>query len=133
MQTGLGGRKLRLTAQPTAHSETDLTVLDLATGTFFTGDLVFRERLPVLDGDLLGWIAWLEEAMQATYATVVPGHGPPDRAWPDGARPLLAYLVALRDDTRKAIAEGIFVEDAKPMVANEVLPAWVLTERARRI
>ena len=130
LELDLGGRKLRLVAQPPAHTQTDLTVLDLATRTLFTGDLVSRERLPVLDGNLLGWIAWLEQAMQEDYALVVPGHGAPDAAWPQGAQALLAYLTVLRDGTRKAIAEAVFIEDAKSVVAKDALAGWALTERA---
>lgn len=130
LELDLGGRILRLVAQPSAHTPADLTVLDLNTRTLFTGDLVFRERLPVLDGNLLGWIAWLEQAMQEDYALVVPGHGAPDAAWPRGAQALLDYLAALRDDTRKAIAEAVFVEDAKEVVARGALRGWQLTARA---
>lgn len=130
LELDLGGRKLRLVAHPAAHTQADLTVLDVATGTLFAGDLVSRERLPVLDGSLLGWIAWLEQAMREDHPLVVPGHGAPDAAWPHGARALLAYLTALRDETRRAIAAAVFIEDAKGVVAKDALPGWVLTERA---
>src|SRR5580704_6780752 len=43
-----GGRHLALRAWPTAHTDCDLTIYDTETGTLWTGDLLFRERLPAL-------------------------------------------------------------------------------------
>ena len=37
----LGGRTLRIESWPTAHTNTDVTVRDLATDTWFLGDLLF--------------------------------------------------------------------------------------------
>lgn len=129
----LGQRSLHLTAQALAHSATDLTVLDPQTQTLFTGDLLFRERLPVLDGSLKGWLAWMDAAMNERYALVVPGHGPLDRAWPAGAQAQHDYLVALRDGVRAAIDRGDLIDDAQTVVAAQMLPLWQLTARAHRL
>jgi quinoprotein relay system zinc metallohydrolase 2 len=133
LELDLGGRTLLLVAHRTAHTTTDLTVYDPHTTTLWTGDLLFRERLPLLDGSLHGWLSWMALAMTNTYAVVVPGHGPPDPAWPSGAQSQLRYLRALRDDTRTAIAAGQLIEDAQATVAAEELAHWVLRERAHRV
>lgn len=124
----LGGRALRLRAWPTAHTDTDLTALDEATGTLFAGDLLFLERLPVVDGSLLGWIAVLEELERVPARRVVPGHGPPSAPWPAALEPQRAYLVALRDAVRDALRRNRTLEQA---VAEVTLPPgqdWLLAE-----
>ena len=72
----LGDRVLVLNAWRTAHTDNDLTVLDLRTGTLFAGDLVFVDRLPVVDGSLKGWLDVLSELRR------VPGRGCPGTARP---------------------------------------------------
>ena len=44
----LGGRDLRLSAVPRAHSGNALTVFDVQTGTLFAGDLIFQGLTPSL-------------------------------------------------------------------------------------
>jgi len=126
----IGDRQLLLHAIATAHSDSDLTVLDMQTSTLFTGDLLFRERLPVLDGSLLGWQKWLIGVVKESYEIVVPGHGPVDRAWPEGAEAQKRYLTALATDTQASISAGEFVQDAADHIAAKELAGWVLTERA---
>jgi glyoxylase-like metal-dependent hydrolase (beta-lactamase superfamily II) len=46
----LGERELIVEAQPTAHTDNDLTIHDTATGTLFLGDLLFVRHVPALDG-----------------------------------------------------------------------------------
>ncbi len=50
LELDLGDRKVLLEAQPTAHTDNDLTVLDEKTGTMFLGDLLFSRHIPALDG-----------------------------------------------------------------------------------
>ncbi|MEQ8234238.1 MAG: quinoprotein relay system zinc metallohydrolase 2 [Gammaproteobacteria bacterium] len=129
----LGGRTLVLRAVQRAHTTTDLTVHDRATDTLWAGDLLFRDRLPVVDGSLKGWLAWMAQARAQGYARVVPGHGPVDAGWPAGSDAQLAYLEALRDDTRAAIAAGTFIEDAREAIARPEREEFALTRRAHAV
>ena len=60
MELDLGDRKLILTAHPVAHTNTDVSVMESKAGTLFTGDLLFIERTPVLEGDIKGLITEIE-------------------------------------------------------------------------
>src|SRR5580658_900538 len=68
----LGGRSLTLHAWPTAHTDCDLTVYDQKTSTLWTGDLLFIERLPALDGNLVGWIAAIDRLATQRPKLAVP-------------------------------------------------------------
>ena len=124
----LGGRSLELRAWPTAHTGTDLTVLDRTTGTLFLGDLLFDDHTPALDGSLRGWQAVLGELTGMTFSRVVPGHGGPVLDWPDGAAPLLRYLGVLEADTRAAVAAGLRMGEAIETIAASEAPNWALFE-----
>jgi quinoprotein relay system zinc metallohydrolase 2 len=124
----LGGRTLRLRAWPTAHTDTDLTVLDEATGTLFAGDLLFMERIPVVDGSLLGWLAVMDELQALPAARVVPGHGPPSAAWPEALGPQRVYLESLRDRVRAALKGNRTLEQAVAGVALPPGQSWLLAE-----
>jgi quinoprotein relay system zinc metallohydrolase 2 len=103
----LGGRLLELRAWPTAHTDTDLTVFDPTTATLVAGDLLFVERLPVVDGSLLGWLEVLAGLEALPAARAVPGHGPAAVPFPDALAPQRAYLEGLRDAVRDLIRRGV--------------------------
>ncbi|MCB1884474.1 MAG: quinoprotein relay system zinc metallohydrolase 2 [Geminicoccaceae bacterium] len=128
MTIDLGGRVLGLRAWPTAHTNTDLTVQDEGGGLLFAGDLVSLERLPVVDGSLNGWLAVLPELAAIPAKAVVPGHGPVTAPWPDALEPERAYLEALRDGLRRAIADGVPIEGAIKAVPMPVGGTWQLAD-----
>lgn len=122
----LGGRMLELRAWPTAHTGSDLTVLDRVSGTFFAGDLIFDEHAPALDGRLLGWRAVLDELSGMKIRHLVPGHGGPSLDWPEGAADTVRYLEVLEADTRAAISAGLRLGDAVRVIAQGEAGRWDL-------
>jgi len=122
----LGGRTLQLRAHPTAHTDNDLSILDETTGTLWMGDLLFVDRVPALDGSILGWLAQTK-ALRASPAThAVPGHGPAIVSWPEAAGPQERYLGGLVRDIRAIISHGGDIEQAVATVGLAERKRWVL-------
>lgn len=116
----LGGRRLSLRAWSTAHTDADLSVLDETSGTLWLGDLLFAEHLPVLDGQLKGWLAVMAELRGwRGITTVVPGHGPASSDWPAALDAQLHYLERLQSDTRAAIRAGLTLRQAVERIAPD--------------
>lgn len=116
----LGSRQIALTAWPAAHTDNDLTVIDRQTGTLFTGDLVFRELTPVVDGSLRGWLSWLQREPQRDVHLIVPGHGKPTASRAEAWGPIENYLQALADVTGDRIAQGVPMSKAVPLIAQDL-------------
>lgn len=124
----LGGRVLELRAHQPAHTVCDVSVLDRNTNTLLLADLLFVHRVPVLDGDLDGWLAELAALKTSGSRLAVPGHGPPAVPWPEAALPLEQYLHVVRAETKAAIAKGVPIEDAATSVAASERGKWKLFE-----
>ena len=117
---------LRLQAETQAHSDTDLTVFDQATGTLWAGDLLFVGRVPALDGNLRGWLAALDRLAALPAARAVPGHGPATVPWPAGASDERRYLTVLLHDVRTALAAGQDVTSAAAHAGAGERDRWAL-------
>lgn len=122
----LGGRSLSLTVHPPAHTTTDLSARDSATGIVFAGDLVFDEHSPALDGSLTGWRAELDALTALDAPALVPGHGGPRLDWPEGAEAQAGYLAALEADTRAALADGLPLSEAVTRIGAGDAGDWKL-------
>lgn len=121
----LGGRKLRLRAWPTAHSDSDLTVIDEQTGTLFAGDLVFLAHVPVLDGSIRGWLAVIDQLGAVPVRRVVPGHGIVS-VWPAAVADERRYLEKLVADVRGLISGGKPITAAADNAAASERSRWDL-------
>ena len=124
----LGARALELTAHPIAHTDNDLSALDVKTRTLFPSDLLFVQRVPSLDGSLKGWLNELRQLSSQSVARAVPGHGPISVDFQDAATKLQTYLEALLRDTRQAIASGQDIDTAPDSVALSERHKWSLFE-----
>jgi quinoprotein relay system zinc metallohydrolase 2 len=126
LELDLGGRVLTVRAHRTAHTDNDLTVFDSRTDTLWAADLLFMERIPVVDGSLKGWLAELAALREIPAARVVPGHGPAAADWPGALETERRYLERLLADTRAVIAEGGTIEAATKRVGRSEAGRWAL-------
>lgn len=126
VEIDLGGRVVRLIAHGIAHTDCDLSMVDVQTGMLFPADLLFVNRVPSLDGSLLGWLDELDRLKGLGASRAVPGHGPPVVDLAPAVADMTQYLTALRDGTREAIASGVTIEEASRTVAQSERSRWAL-------
>lgn len=130
LELDLGGRILVLKAYPTAHTNTDLTVQDSQTSTLWTGDLLFVERIPSIDGDIKGWLAALQTLKNVPAKKIVPGHGPVSGA--EAFAKEETYLNTLLNDVRNSIKKGEVMEKAMDTAAASEKEKWKLFDKVNR-
>jgi quinoprotein relay system zinc metallohydrolase 2 len=131
----LGGRQLKVTAHPNAHTNTDITVEDSKTQTLFTGDLLFIERTPVIEGDIKGLIAELDNLKTYPFKQVVPGHGAVQKTNQEGINAInnaQRYFNALLTDIRASIKKGESMEATMGTAAASEKNKWLLFDIANR-
>jgi len=126
----LGGRVLSLRSWPTAHTDTDLTVFDQESKTLWLGDLLFVGHVPVLDGNLRGFLAALEELKTVQAGFAVPGHGRA-LAWPEALAPEQRYLGRLLADVVAAIKARRTLAETLTSVQGEG-GQWLLFDQFHR-
>lgn len=128
----LGDRALSVMPYVNAHTNTDLSVMDHQTRTLFTGDLVFTERTPVVEGDIQGLISVLESFKTQDIQQIVPGHGPVAKDWKTAIQHSSRYLNVLLADIRAAIKHGVSMEATMGSAASSEQSKWLLFDVANR-
>ena len=132
----LGKRKIRVSAYEKAHTDNDVTITDIKTGTLWAGDLLFIDRTPTIDGDIHGFIDVLAQLISLENINlVIPGHGPPTKNWQKAFKKVKNYFVILRDDIRNSISEDQGLREAMETVARSESKKWLLfdVQNARNI
>src|SRR4029077_3418617 len=125
LRLDLGARPLSLRAWPAAHSDNDLTILDKRTGTLFARDLVFLTHVPVLDGNLRGFLAAIDKLSALPAKRVVPGHGAVSE-WPAARARDRRDSQALAADVRRFVAGGVSISAAASNAAASERSRWAL-------
>ena len=128
----LGDRKLELRAYPTAHTNTDVSVMDSKTSTLWTGDLLFVERTPSIDGDIKGWLSVLQTLKSSPAKKLVPGHGPVVDGNANAFANEERYLSTLLNDVRNSIKKGELMERAMETAAASEKDQWQLFSTVNR-
>ena len=132
----LGERKIRVNGYKTAHTDNDVTITDINTGTLWAGDLLFIDRTPTIDGDIHGFIDVLAELISLENINlVIPGHGHPTKNWQKAFKKVKNYFEILRDDIRHSIKQDRGLREAIKTVANSESKKWLLfdVQNARNI
>ncbi len=124
----LGNRVLVLKAWPAAHTDNDVTVLDVKTGTLFAGDLLVTQHIPVLDGSIRGWLSAIDDLAGIPAARVIPGHGPVVTDWLRALDDQRHYFQRLTKDVRDLISRGAPIGTAAANAGQAENGAWALFE-----
>ncbi len=132
LELDLGDRKLTLTAHPVAHTNTDVSVFESKASTLFTGDLLFIDRTPVVEGDIKGLITEVQKLKNSSAKQVVPGHGSTTKDWIAALDNEERYLTVLLTDIRASIKKGESMESTMNTAAASEKGKWVLFDIANR-
>lgn len=117
-------KPLRLIHTPRAHTSGDIFVFMPEDSVVFTGDILYKGRLPWLaDGSLAGSIRAVDELLGLRATTYVPGHG--GLATREDVLEYKKYLLALKTEVSRLMAEGKSLEEVKREIRLPAFKGWL--------
>jgi glyoxylase-like metal-dependent hydrolase (beta-lactamase superfamily II) len=113
----LGGVSFMLKRLGPAHAPGDSIMLVREYGVLFSGDVIYKGRVPFLDSpetDITHWLSGLEYLTRLEPAPryVIPGHGTASNDVQQAIATTRDYINYVRDAMRKAVADFIPFDEA---------------------
>lgn len=132
VELDLGGRKVVVQAWPLAHTDNDLTVFDVPTGTLWLSDLLFVEHTPVIDGSITGFLSVMDRLQVIDARAFVPGHGRSRLSLPQALEPQRRYFEVILRETRAALRARKTLQQATDEVGLSEAGNWALFDLFHR-
>ena len=102
----LGTKTFTINYQGKAHSDGDLAMLVEPDLVLFSGDIIFRSRIPFIgSGDTKHWLETLEKLETSGLRALVPGHGPATFEPSKRISLTREYLAFMRETMREGVDE----------------------------
>lgn len=109
----LGGVRFKLRHVGPAHTPEDLVLFVENDGVLFSGDLIFRGRIPFVgDADSKKWLAALDRLIALQPKILVPGHGGASNEPQADLTLTRDYLLFLREQMGRAVADMLSFDEA---------------------
>jgi glyoxylase-like metal-dependent hydrolase (beta-lactamase superfamily II) len=120
-----------------AHAPGDSIMLVKNYNVLFSGDVIYKGRVPFLDSPETNIDRWLEglaylSDLQPSPRFVIPGHGAPSEDVQAAVTTTREYIVYVRDAMRKAVADFVPFDEAYEATdwsAYEDMPAFGASNR----
>ncbi|MBI5331923.1 MAG: MBL fold metallo-hydrolase [Betaproteobacteria bacterium] len=109
----LGGMQFRLRHVGPAHSDEDLALFVEDDAVLFTGDLVFKGRVPFVgDADSRLWLAAMDKLIAFRPKVLAPGHGGASDTPMEDLTLTRDYLRDVREQMGRAVADMVPFDEA---------------------
>jgi glyoxylase-like metal-dependent hydrolase (beta-lactamase superfamily II) len=133
----VGGITFELKHLGPAHAPGDSIMLVKNYGVLFSGDVIYKGRVPFLDSpetDINRWLQGLDTLynLQSQPRFVIPGHGKPSEDLRESVAMTRDYLNYVRDAMRRAVADFVPFDEAYKATdwsAYKDLPAFDASNR----